>query len=61
MATSKKAAARADQPTATYTVQSPLDHDNDRYAAGDTVDLTEEQAKPLLELRVIKPGPAAAA
>lgn len=57
----KKSAAGTQQPTATYVVQSPLDHDNDRYAAGDTVELTEEQAKPLLELRVIKPGPAAAA
>ena len=35
------------QPTKTYTVVSPLDHDGDSYAVGDPVELTEAQAAPV--------------
>ncbi|MGE0671965.1 MAG: hypothetical protein AB7O64_02810 [Methylibium sp.] len=31
-----------------YTVKSPLDHDGKRYAIGKSVELTEEEAEPLL-------------
>lgn len=44
MAKAKAGAA----PTKTYKVISALEHDNVAYAVGEPVDMTEEQAKPLL-------------
>lgn len=58
MATSRKQAAAA-ATTAAYEVVSPLDHDGDHYAVGDTVDLTEAQAAPLLG-NTVKLAPNAA-
>lgn len=49
MATAKK----ADQAKSTYRVISPLDHDQERYAIGDDVELTEDLAKPLLGHTVV--------
>lgn len=37
-----------------YIVQSPLDHDQKRYMPGSTVELTEEQAAPLLAAAVVE-------
>jgi hypothetical protein len=52
-----KSTTRADAPkapTASYTVIDPLKFDGDDYAVGDTVELTEAQAAPLLGT-VVKP------
>jgi hypothetical protein len=40
------ASKKADK--ATYTVVSPLNHDNEPYAVGEEVELTEAQAAPLV-------------
>ena len=58
MATSRKQAAAA-ATTAGYEVISPLDHDGEHYAVGETVDLTEAQAAPLLG-NTVKLAPDAA-
>lgn len=42
----------AEQPTKTYTVTSPLDHDQVLYQPGEPVDLTDAQAAPLLGLAI---------
>lgn len=41
-----------------YTVKSPLDHDGKRYAIGQAVELTEEEAESLLG-HTVEPAPAA--
>lgn len=44
--------------TKPYTVLSPLDHDGEPYKRDDQVELTEDQARPLLDLKVVQPAPA---
>lgn len=39
-----------------YKVKSPLSHDNKDYAIGATVEMTEEQAQPLLGHTLARPG-----
>lgn len=53
MATAKKDAVKA-----SYEVTSPLEHDLVRYEVGETVELTEAQAAPLLDRAdpVVKPA-----
>ncbi len=46
-------------PTTDYEVISPLSHDLEDYAIGDTVALTDDQAKPLLGRAVKAIEPAA--
>lgn len=59
MATAKTPTPRADKAaTKPYTVLGNLEHDGDRYPPDSTVDLTDDQAKPLLDLQVVKPAPA---
>ncbi len=48
----KKTPTAADAPKASYTVIAPLSHDQFDYAIGETVELTEAEAKPLLGLAV---------
>lgn len=57
MATAKKTARGADAPKATYIVTSPLEHDLERYEVGAEIDLTEDQAEPLLG-HTVKPKQA---
>lgn len=52
----EKAAERSQ--TQSFTVLSKLDHDGEVYQPDDTVELTADQAKPLLDLQVVKPAPA---
>ncbi len=40
-----------------YTVLDNLSHDGKPYATGDEVELTQAEAKPLIEVRVIAPKP----
>lgn len=54
MATKPKA---SEQPTKTYTVTSPLDHDQVLYQPGEPVDLTDAQAAPLLGLAITASAP----
>jgi hypothetical protein len=58
-----KNTARAEQAeTKSYTVLSKLEHDGKLYqpdSDDDTVELTVDQAKPLLDLKVVTPKPAA--
>lgn len=56
MATSRKAAAQS-AATATYLVVSNLDFNGESFTDGDTVDLTEAEAKPLLG-HTVKPQKA---
>lgn len=51
MATSRP---KKDAPLGTYRVLSPLDHDQVQYAPGESVELTDEAAKPLLDLRAVE-------
>ena len=44
-----------------YTVNSPLNHDNQAYAIGDTVEMSEEQAAHLVARERITPEVEAAA
>lgn len=44
--------------TQSFTVLSKLDHDGEVYQPDDAVELTADQAKPLLDLQVVKPAPA---
>lgn len=62
MATSKStpAARAAKAETKLYDVQSNLDHDGEPYVAGDQVELTADQAKPLIDLQVVKLAAATA-
>ncbi len=55
MATTKKEA-----PKAVYIVLSPLQHDQEDYAEGSEVELTEAQAAPLMP-HTVKPKAAPAA
>lgn len=48
-------------PAATYKVLSPLEHDQDAYAVGESIELTPEQAAPLLAVKAIEAAPAQAA
>lgn len=48
MATKKNDGAGSTEAKATYEVVAKLRHDGEDYEAGDTVDLTENQAKLLL-------------
>jgi hypothetical protein len=48
-------------PVTTYTVLSPLEHDQEPYAVGESIELTPEQAAPLLGVKAIEPAPAQAA
>ena len=57
MATAAQRAAKAaktDQPKTIYTVASPLDHNGERYAEGDEVELAELDAAPLLLVGAVK-------
>lgn len=55
MATAKT--PRADKAaTKTYTVLGNLEHDGERYPPDSAVELTDDQAKPLLDLQVVKPA-----
>lgn len=56
MATAKKTAS-ANAPKATYIVTSPLEHDLERYEVGAEIELTEDQAEPLLG-HTVKPKQA---
>lgn len=44
-----RAAREQAEQAAVYSVLSPLDHDGVRYAIGETVELSEAQAAPLLD------------
>lgn len=55
------ATKKTDQVKATYGVLSPLDYDNVRYEIGETVGMTADQAKPLLEQGIVEAAPVAAA
>lgn len=45
----------------TYEVLSPVDHDRERYEAGEPIELTEDEAAPLLACSAIAaPAPAKA-
>lgn len=39
-----------------YTVQSPVEHDGVRYEPGEPIELSEDQAKPLIDAGAIKPA-----
>lgn len=41
---------------AKYLVKSPLDHNGKRYEIGKTVDLTDDEAEPLLPIDVVEPA-----
>lgn len=47
--------AKKQAETSTYVVLTKLQHDGSDYATGETVDLTTDQAGPLLEVAAIKP------
>jgi len=49
----KKTQSEQPLPTASYPVLKTMRHDGDDYAAGETVDLTDEQADELFRLGVI--------
>ena len=49
------ATKKSEQPKATCKVLSPLDHDNQRYETGELVDLTEDEARPLMDGGVVAP------
>jgi len=57
MATKKRTTAAAGE-TKLYDVISPLSYDHDDYAVGDQVELTDEQAAPLLG-HTVRPTDAA--
>jgi hypothetical protein len=57
-ALSQATQAVEDEVTASYIVLHPVSHDNDSYTRGETIDLTEEHAQPLLALGVIEAAPA---
>jgi hypothetical protein len=42
----------------TYTVVTAVDHNNRRYEPGTPIDLTNEQARPLLDVNAIAEPPA---
>ncbi|RQO63126.1 hypothetical protein DBR47_00705 [Paucibacter sp. KBW04] len=48
MATKRKEGAASTEPRKTYDVVAQLRFDGEDYADGETVDLTESEAKPLL-------------
>jgi len=58
MATSPK--KKPAGPAGTYTVLSPIEHDQEAYAVGESVELTPEQAAPLLAVKAIEAAPAQA-
>lgn len=63
MATAKTpptAQAATKPATQLYTVLGNLEHDGEPYAPGSPVELTDDQAKPLLDLQVVTPATAAA-
>lgn len=39
----------------TYTVLTPVSHDNKDYAPGKSIDLDDDQAAPLLECKAVEP------
>ncbi len=47
-------AKKQDAPK-TYTALTAIKHDGENYAKGDTIELTQDQAKPLLERGAVKP------
>lgn len=55
MATNPKAA----KAVKTYKVLTPLEHDGQPYSPGDPVELSDEQAKPLLDVKAVAPAAAA--
>lgn len=55
MATVRKT-PKADAPTSAYVVLSPLEHDQEPYAVGDPIELTDDQAKPLADVKAIAPA-----
>ena len=56
MATARsRKAAETDEPKKTFEVISPLHHDQEAYAIGDQVELTEAEAAPLLG-HTVKPA-----
>jgi len=54
-AKSKTVAAADAAPVAEYEALSPINHDGDDYAIGEIIELTDAQAKQLLEVNAIKP------
>jgi hypothetical protein len=54
-----KAAAEDQEPTETYLVVHPVSHDNVHYKRESEIELAEDEARPLLDLGVVKPKPAA--
>lgn len=50
---------RADTSTVTYTVLTPVEHDQVAYVPGDTIDLDADTAQPLLDCKAIAPIAAA--
>jgi hypothetical protein len=54
--TAAAAKAAASGESSTYTVLSNLDHDGERYAPGEHVELDPICAAPLLEAGVVKPS-----
>lgn len=54
MATTPKAA----KATKTYQVLTALEHDGQPYKAGEPIELTDEQAKPLLDVKAVAPAAA---
>ena len=55
MATNPKAA----KAVKNYKVLTPLEHDGQPYSPGEPVELSDEQAKPLLDVKAVAPAAAA--
>lgn len=47
--------AKKQSPVKTYTTLTKIRHDGETYAKGDAIELTIDQAQPLLERAAIKP------
>jgi hypothetical protein len=54
------ATKKTDQTKATFTVLSPVDHNNERYEIGETVEMTQSQASSLLDQGIVEAVAAAA-
>ena len=47
--------------TKTYTVKTPVNHDNTPYEPGASIELEQKDAAPLLQVGAIEPAPKEAA
>lgn len=56
-----KASSSASAATATVVAKVPIEHDGKRYAAGESLDVTQEQFAQLAEVGAIEQPAAAAA